>query len=199
MLPTLPQLTTLSVLVCILVHHIQAQDVIHFMDNTQLVSKVLEVGIDSITHTPQRRNATPQKVPKAFIKFIEYQNGQRYFIEHSKLFMTDGKIVLALVREYDERHLSYQDVFSRQSKTIPLRKVAAIHYDKDHRVNFMDKINLRSGGFAAGQVLEIKEDEITFENVRRRGRKEIVDRSMVRSIEFENGFDQIFTSTQPNN
>ncbi|MEM6844453.1 MAG: hypothetical protein AAF632_19695 [Bacteroidota bacterium] len=199
MLPTLPHLTAFVVLAYPLVHHAHAQDVIHFMDNTQLITKVLEVGIDSITHTPQRKNAKPQKVPKAFIKFIEYQNGQRYFIEHTKLYMTDGKIILALVKEYDEKNLAYQDVFSRQSRAVPLRKVAAIHYDKDHRINFMDKINLRNGDYAVGQVLEIKEDEITYENARRRRRKEDIDRDMVLSIEFTNGFEQKFTSTQSNN
>lgn len=185
-----------------LVTRIQAQDVIHFMDNTQVASKVLEVSIDSIVYTPQnrgRKKVKEQRVPKAFIKFIEYENGQRYFVEHSQVYLTDGKLILALIDQYDEDHLFYQNVYTREAKRLPMRKVVAIRYDDDRRVNFMDKINLRNGDFVAGNIIEINEDEICFENMRYRRRKDNIDLDLVRSIEFKNGLEQEFTATQPNN
>ena len=185
-----------------LVPRIQAQDVIHFMDNTQVASKVLEVGIDSILYIPNstnKRKAQQQRVPNAFIKFIEYKNGQRYFVEHSQIFLTDGKLILALVKEYDEKHLYYQNVYTRELQRLSMRKVVAIQYDKDRRVNFMDKINLQDGDYVAGNILEINEQEVTFENMTHRRRKDDIDLDLVRSIEFKNGFEQEFTATQPNN
>ena len=200
-MPTLPYLFALSVPAFLLVIRIQAQDVIHFMDNAQVASKVLEVGIDSIVYTPINRNqkkSQNQRVPKAFVKFIEYDNGQRYFVEHSQVFLINGKLILGLINRYDENHLYYQNVYTRENKRLPMRKVVAIRYGNDRRVNFMDKINLRDGDFVAGNIIEINDEEITFENMRYRRRKDDIDLDLVRSIEFKNGFEQEFTATQPN-
>ncbi|WKN43782.1 hypothetical protein [Tunicatimonas pelagia] len=200
MLPTLPYLTALSGLAVLLVPRIHAQDVIHFMDNTEVAAKVLEVGIDSIVYIPQGvKNAQSQRVPNAFIKFIEYQRGPRYFVEHSQVFLIGGQLILALIERYDEKYLYYKNVYTREAKRLPLRKVVAIRYDNDHRVNFMDKINLQDGDYLGGNILEIDEEAITFENVARRGRKEDINVDRVRSIEFKNGFEQEFMVTQPNN
>ncbi|MGB3585215.1 MAG: hypothetical protein WBA23_01685 [Tunicatimonas sp.] len=201
MVPTLHYLFTLSVPAFLLAPCIQAQDVIHFMDNAQVVSKVLEVGIDSIVYIPEKLNkkkGKEQHVPKAFIKFIEYENGQRYFVEHSQIFLTDGKLLLALVERYDENHLYYQDVYTRNAKRLAMRKVVAIRYNNNHRVNFMDKINLREGSYLAGSILEINDEEIVFENTENHHRKDKIDLDLVRSIEFKNGFEQEFTAAQPN-
>lgn len=186
-------------LILIVAQEATAQDMIYFMDNSKIETKVLEVGIDSIKHVPvERKEQSPLLVPKAFVKYIEYQNGQQYFIEHSKLYLVSGKIVLAYVQKYDNKLVQYQDVYTRKVKNIPIRKVVAIHYQDGEKVNFMDKINLWDGQFRAGRVLEVKEESVTFENITRKNKKETVAIAEVRSIEFKNGFEQKFSSSQPN-
>ena len=178
---------------------VAAQDIVYFMDNTKVETKVLEVGLDSIKHLPTTKKDTPPvSIPRAFVKYIQYKNGQRYFIDHSKLYLVNGKIVLAYIQKSTDKVVRYQDVYTHQEKTVPLKKVVAIHYDTDEKVNYLDKINLWSGQFMAGKVLQVKEESVIFENVARRNREQTIDIARVRSIEFKNGFEQEFSSTQPN-
>lgn len=181
------------------VQKVAAQDIVYFMDNTKIETKVLEVGLDSIKHLPaSRKNQASELIPRAFVKYIQYKNGQRYFIEHSKLYLINGTIVLANVQKATDKIVRYQDVYTHQEKTLPIKKVVAIHYDTDEKINFLDKINLWNGQFMAGRVLQVKEESVIFENVARRNREQSVDIARVRSIEFKNGFEQEFSSTQPN-
>ncbi|MEQ9443392.1 MAG: hypothetical protein RIG62_30415 [Cyclobacteriaceae bacterium] len=194
-----PSLFLYLLLTLLLAQEIRAQDIIYFMDKSKVETKVLEVGIDSIRHLPSaKKSQLPTSVPRAFVRYIEYRNGQKYFIAQSKLYLVSGKIVLAHVLKLTDKLVQYQDVFTHKVKNIPVRKVASIHYHNDEKVNILDKINLWSGQFMAGQVLEVNEEVVTFENITDKKRKQAVDIAKIRSIEFKNGFEQEFSSPQPN-
>jgi hypothetical protein len=180
-------------------HTILAQDIIHFMDNSQLSTIVLEVGIDSIKYQPLgQKDSSSLAIPKAFVKYIEYANGQQYFVPQSKIYLTNGKILLGHIVEQNEEMIIYQDAFTRRKKPIPAKKVVAFQYYEEEQINLMDKINLLDGQYLAGKVLEINEEVIAFENVARRNKTQEISREKVRSIEFKNGYEQVFAPPQPN-
>ena len=173
-----------------------AQDTMHFIDGHQEEAKVQEVGTDSIIYLVATSRTPHRKVARYRVSRITYENGQTYFISPTRIYLIDGKIIAAHVLKVNDTSIEYLDLYTDRVKSIPVKKVAAIGYEDGTRKYYVDKINLRDGGFVAGRVLEVNEASVVFENAARKYRKQTIEVTDILSIEFRNGFEQQFLSTQ---
>ena len=165
------------------------------MDGQQKEAKVREIGLDTILYsTPPQLNQL-RSVPRCKIRYIAFENGHTYFVPTTKLYLISGKIILAQVRTSNDTTLVYQDLYTDRIKTLPTKKIAAIGYADGTSKYYVDKVNLRNGGYLAAHVLEVSETAIVLENLARKRKKQTIEREEVYSIEFKNGFEQQFSST----
>ncbi len=173
-----------------------AQDTMHFIDGHEEDVSVQEVGTDTITYVVETSRQPHRRVARYRVSHITYKNGQTYFVSPTRIYFVNGKIVSAHVQKIDDTSIEYLDLYTDRVKRIPVKKVALIGYEDGTRKYYVDKINLRDGGYVAGRVLEVNEASVIFENAARKYRRQTMVLSDILSIEFKNGFEQQFLSTQ---
>ena len=173
-----------------------AQDTMHFVDGHQEEAKVLEVGIDTVYYAVDTSRTPRQQIARYRLSHITYENGQTYFVPPTRIYLNDGKIIAVRVQQTDDEHIEYIDLYTNRERRVAVKKVAVIGYEDGTSQYYNDKINLRDGGFIAGRVLEVSDAAVTYENAARQYRKQTVALDAILSIEFRNGFEQQFLSTQ---
>lgn len=173
-----------------------AQDVMHFVDGHQEAAKVLEVGTDTIRYVMGTSRTSHREVARYRVSHITYENGQTYFVPPTRIYLNDGKIVTVHVQQTDDKHIKYIDLYTNQERKVAIKKVAVVGYEDGTRKYYNDKINLRNGGFVAGRVLEVSDATVIFENAARQYREQTLALDNILSIEFINGFEQQFLSSQ---